>query len=150
MSKPALTTREDFESWVDYMAEGIKHFLNSLPEQVRVKLDYSPESLDVLEDWLLRTYPTTKSMLEADQAALVGGAARYVGETFRRRIGGLWDIRLDDPQFAFFAMPILTGFEERSTPICPLTLVTASGDRRTGKFIRTVMENTMKRLASKK
>src|SRR5215207_2074572 len=139
MNQPALSTREDFEYWLSYMPDGLKHFFDSFPDRIRDKLDFSPESLDVLESWILETYPSTEAMLKPDQASRVGGAARYTGETFRKVLGGYWDIRFDDPNYAFFAIPILTGFNERPapTPVSPLALTTSSADRRTGKFLRT-------------
>ncbi len=149
MSGPAPTTREDFESWLAHMPVALQHFLETLPDDIREKLDYSLNSMDDLEDWLLRTYPSKQSMLAQTEAAKVGGSARYIGETIRKEIGGHWDIRLDDPALAFFGMPILTGFGEKSFPICPLTLVAASADRRTGRFIRTFVDNEKRRLASK-
>jgi hypothetical protein len=141
LSSNALTTRDDFEYWIVDMDDALNRFMQILPEPLREKLNYSPASLDYLEAWILDCYPNTSAMLENSQSQIVDGAARYIGETFRRAIGGYWDIRLDDPNTAFFGVPILIGFEERSTPIAPLALATASADRRTGNFIRSVLEN---------
>ena len=148
MRQPALSNRDDFDHWVSYMPDGLKHFFDGLPDQIRNKLDYSPASLDALEKWILETYPSTEAMLKPDQASRVGGAARYIGETFRKAIGGHWDIRFDDPNNAFFAIPILTGFNEHPapTPVSPLALTTTAADRRTGKFLRTILENKLKRI----
>ncbi|MBE9210091.1 hypothetical protein IQ244_27065 [Nostoc sp. LEGE 06077] len=123
------------------MDDALERFLAILPPQVKKKLDFSPSSLSTLEAWILDKYPNTPAMLESDQSRLVDGVARYIGETFRKSLGGRWDIQLDDPKFVYFGVPILTGFEEKPTPICPLTLATASADRRTGKYLRTILEN---------
>lgn len=147
VNRQALTTRDDFEYWIVDMDDALDRFMQILPEPLREKLDYSPASLDHLEAWILERYPNTTAMLENSQSRIVDGAARYIGESFRRAIGGYWDINLDDPKTAFFGVPILTGFEERPTPICPLALATASADRRTGSFIRTVLENQISRQA---
>lgn len=146
MSRQAITTRDDFEFWLVVMDDALERFLAVLPPQIREKLDYSPSSLDALETWILDRYPSPQAMLERDQSRLVDGVARYIGETFRKTLGGYWDIRLDDPKFAFFALPILTGFEEKPTPFCPLTLATASADRRTGKYLCTILKKKINQL----
>ncbi|WP_216594403.1 MULTISPECIES: hypothetical protein [unclassified Nostoc] len=136
-----MTTHNDFQWWLMDMDDALERFLAILPPQVKKKLDFSPSSLSTLEAWILDKYPNTPAMLESDQSRLVDGVARYIGETFRKSLGGRWDIQLDDPKFVYFGVPILTGFEEKPTPICPLTLATASADRRTGKYLRTILEN---------
>ncbi|AFY43308.1 hypothetical protein Nos7107_2708 [Nostoc sp. PCC 7107] len=141
MNRTALTTHNDFQWWLMDMDDALERFLAILPPQVKKKLDFSPSSLSTLEAWILDKYPNTPAMLESDQSRLVDGVARYIGETFRKSLGGRWDIQLDDPKFVYFGVPILTGFEEKPTPICPLTLATASADRRTGKYLRTILEN---------
>jgi hypothetical protein len=146
MNRQALSTRDDFDYWIFEMDDVLDRFLQRLPTNIQGKLNFSPSSLEVIEAWILENYPTTQAMLGQDQASLVDGAARYVGETFRRTIGGYWDIQLDNSDTAFFGVPILTGFEDKPTPCCPLTLVTTSANRRTGKFLSMVLDNTVKRL----
>lgn len=141
-----LVTRDDFEYWLADMDDALDRFLERLPAQMRQQLDYTAASLDTLESWVLTTYPSTQAMVERDQAQIVDGAARYIGETFRRAVGGRWDIDLKNRKNVFFGVPILTGFEERPTPVSPLALATASADRRTGTFLRTVLENIVRRV----
>lgn len=141
MYRKALTTGDDFEYWLMDMDDALDRFLAILPPQVKEKLDFSPSSLNTLEAWILDKYPNTPAMLESDQSRLVDGVARYIGETFRKLLGGRWDIKLDEPQFVYFGVPILTGFMGELTPICPLTLATASAHRRTGQYLCNVLEN---------
>ena len=67
--------------------------------------------------------------------------ARYIGEVFRKNIGGKWNIVLDDPNYAYVGLPQLN----YPTPVCPFTLLTASIDRNRGDFLRMVYINTKKR-----
>jgi len=143
MQRQTHPLRDDFDYWVADMDDALDRFFTRLPEHVCKKLDYSPASLDTLETWILEKYPDTQEMLKTDQLELVDGAARYIGETFRKCIGGYWDIRLDDPKYVYYGLPILTGFRNSSTPECPLTLATAAADRRTGSYIRNVLEDYM-------
>jgi hypothetical protein len=134
----ASTTREDFEYWLADMDDALGRFLASLPQRTREHLDYSPESLDALEDWILATYPSVDAMRAADQSRLVDGIARYIGETFRKHIGGRWDIQLEDPKALYFGRPILTGYSDG--PLAPLSLATATAHRRTGVYLRSVFD----------
>ena len=133
------TTREDFESWLVDMDDALERFCDSLPGEVSERLDYSPASLDVLEEWTLDRYESTDQMLSASEATTVDGLARYIGETFRRAIGGRWGIRLDDPKYVFYGLPEITGYSDKPTSLCPISLATASADRRTGEYLSAVL-----------
>jgi len=72
-----------------------------------------PDSLGVLEAWLLERYPTMDTILEDEKASHLDGAARYVGEVFRKAIGGHWRLRLNDPKYVFHGLPELWFLEEK-------------------------------------
>jgi hypothetical protein len=139
--------REDFEEWLFEMDDALEQFVESIGEPTRSQLDLSPASLDVLEAWVLERYGSPVELMKPEAKQVLDGLARYIGETFRKQIGGRWQIRLDDPKYAFFGLPELTGFSERPTPVCPHSLATATTDRRNGTYLRTILENTKKRLA---
>ncbi|VTR96976.1 hypothetical protein [Tuwongella immobilis] len=140
-----LSSRDDFEYWLSNMDDVLESFLAGQPEEIRRRLDFSGPSLDVVESIILRIYPDTDSMLEASQSQSVNALSCYVGETFRKTLGGKWDIRLDDPKFAFAGLPILVGGLNQAAPRCPLTLTTATADRRTGNYLRTILENAARK-----
>lgn len=146
MSRQPRTTRDDFECWLIDMDDAIERLLALLPsDQMRQKLDFSPPSLDTLEAWILERYSSTEAMLEQSETTIVDGLARYIGETYRMALGGHWDINLDDPQRVYFGIPILVAHESRlETEICPLSLATASANRRTRIYLRMVLENHLK------
>jgi hypothetical protein len=139
--------KEDFESWLFEMDDALERFLDGIDEPTRSKLDFSPASLDALEAWVLERYASPDDLMKAEAKQVLDGVARYIGETYRKQLGGRWQIRLDDPKYAFFGLPELTGFSERPTPISPHSLATAMTDRRNGTYLRTILENTKKRLA---
>lgn len=140
MDRQALSNRDDFEYWLASMDEMLDDFMSKLPREYRSQLDFSPASLDVLEAWVLEKYPDTISMLSKNESELVNGLACYIGETFRKATNTHWSIRFDDPKFVFFALPILVDTNE-ATLDCPITLATATADRRKGTYLRTVLEN---------
>lgn len=139
MDSQDLTTRDDFEHWLASMDDCLEQFIAQFPPRDQHRLDYSPSSLDIVEAWILRVYADTDAMLARSEAQAVNRAACYVGETFRKVLGGKWDIRFDDPNFVYHAMPIIT---RANDPECPLTLVAAAADRRTGNYLRMVLENS--------
>ncbi len=130
--------RDEFEYWLASMDDFLEQFIAQFPEEDQLRLDYSPSSLDIVEAWILNSYPNTNAMLSLSESQAVNRAACYVGETFRKKMEGKWDIRLDDPIYAYYSMPIIIWEKD---PECPLTLVTAAADRRTGSYLRTVLEN---------
>jgi len=145
-----MTTDDEeelFENWLAHMDDALAEFIARLPPALKAALDFAPASLDRLEAFLLERYPNLEAIKAAPQPDL-DGAARYVGEVFRRNIGGRWRMRTDDPKYVYAGLPELTFSATKDTPVCPITLVSASLDRRTGVFISTVFSNSAKRIAS--
>jgi hypothetical protein len=137
-----VISRDDFEEWLFNMDDVLDEFIGSFPESERQQLNFTPESLDLLEQWILARYPNVNAMLDSKEAQTVDALARYIGETFRRKLGGHWDIRFDTPKYVYYGLPELRGNSKKSTPECPHTLATASSDRRTGCYLRTVLQNS--------
>ena len=123
-----------FERWLARMDEALGAFMARLPEEVRDRLDHTVASLDVLEAWLLERYPDKTDARVKREMPVLDGASRYVGETYRKYLGGRWTIRHDDPKYIFHALPILADMRSGG-PDCPLTMVTASLARRRGDYI---------------
>jgi hypothetical protein len=139
--------KEDFEYWLFEMDDALQRFMQGIGEPVRSQFDFSPASLDALEAWVLERYASPDDLMKPEAKQVLDGVARYIGETYRKQLGGRWQIRLDDPKYAFFGLPELTGFSEKPTPISPHSLATALTDRRTGTYLRMIFENIKKRLA---
>jgi hypothetical protein len=141
-------TRDDFESWLIEMDCALDRFYSSVPSALRSKLDLSKGSLDDLEDWLLKRYSSHEELLKPSELASLDGVSRYIGETFRRSLGGRWNIRLDDPKYAFYRIPELSDFGPTSTPVCPSSLATTTLSRRKGTFLSGILANLEKRYAN--
>jgi len=137
---------ESFQYWLTYMDEALDEFIASLPPIVAKKLDYSQESLDVLESWWLSKFQSISELRETDSKFLVDGVSRYIGESVRINIGGVWEISFEDPIDAYYGLPVVTKYKSNSTPICPLTLATACLDRRKGNFWSTLLINVRRRM----
>lgn len=131
MHMTADSRRDHFETWLASM----DFYLDALKAEVPFDLDYSVESLKPLEAWLLERYPDLDAA-RADMAGMINNAGCYVGEVIRKAGGGKW--RLDeDGKSAFFGLPVLVGVGT-GHETCPVTLVSASTDRRRGDYLFSV------------
>lgn len=131
---------DQFQFWLMDMSDAIERFQNSFSGELR-ELDYSPDSLLVVEGFALSKYPNIEAAKEPSEAATLDALARYVGQVFRRSLGGKWTIDYTDKNNAFYGLPQLCGMVGQKAQLCPLTLVTAALDRRAGKFIRRIFDN---------
>ena len=136
----AASTDNRFQHWLAEMDDAINRFIDIAPADTKPKLDFSDQSLESLESWLLAKYADPDQAAHSSQAALVDGAARYVGEIFRARTDSHWSISFTDPKAVFYGLPTLQGGRLKA-PLCPLALVTSATDRRTGRHLRTVLRN---------
>ena len=150
MNTQMFENEDLFEFWIMDMDTALDKFFSVLPEGTKQRLDYSPESLQILEAWLLCQYSDTSLMLPVSESKLVDGIARYIGEVFRKNLGGKWIIDFKDKKNAFFGLPQLSGMPGQKQQICPLTLATASADRRTGMFLQTVYQNNKRHVDNAK
>lgn len=127
---------EEFQTWLAKEVE-VRDELESL---IGVELGLDEQSLDTLEAFLLRRYSTPDDALRLDQRGVLDAVARHIGLVMLLNINGTkWDINLDNDNAVYYRLPVIR-FADGSTD-CPLTLATASLDRRTGDYIRTVVEN---------
>jgi hypothetical protein len=142
--KNSISDLEQFELWLFALDDTLDEFLLRVAPDVRCNLDFSCASLDALEGLIIHRYPSTEAMLDPKESSFVNGLACYIGETFRRKMGGRWTIRLDDPKFAFYGLPILENAGKHGKTVeCPLTLATAAANRRVGNYLRSVLDSNL-------
>jgi hypothetical protein len=131
---------DGFQMWLQDMDDAIDRFLAKLAPHCVERLDGRPRSLTDLEALVLASYGTPEDLLREDAAEFHDGAARYVGEIFRRGTGSRWCIELADKKKLYAGLPTLTG-GSLQVALCPLTMLTTALDRRTGKHLRTIFQN---------
>lgn len=139
-------TRDDFEHWLFEMDDRLEQFLRDLPTHIGSKMDYSAESLSVLEDWLMTRYQSVNDILKESEKLMLDMLSRYVGESLRKNLGGIWSIDLKNKKSVYYRIPVIE--KKGSWTECPVTLVTASMDRRTGVFIVGVLNSIARRYGS--
>ncbi|MCW3090734.1 MAG: hypothetical protein JWP81_1803 [Ferruginibacter sp.] len=81
-------TEDDFGYWVFEMDNKLASFIASLYGDIKTKLDYSINSLDDAERWLINTYKIPAAIEALHRAITVDGFCRYIGEVYRKNLGG--------------------------------------------------------------
>lgn len=117
------------------MDDVLEDFIRTASDQ-GVKLDYSLESLDALEELLVLTWR------DGDAGELLKNrAARYLGEVFRKRLGGRWDLCLKDPKYLYFKRPVISGYSPLGIEFCPIEVVANFLHSRRACTLRTTVDS---------
>jgi hypothetical protein len=136
-----VVIRDRFQYWLMEMDTAIKQFLNSLPTEVQRGLASSDEtSLPLLEHFILSKYPNPRAAVAPSESVFLDGAARFLGEIFRTKTNAKWTIESGNSDAVFFGIPTLNGGSLQA-PLCPLTMISAATDRRTGTYFSTILKN---------
>ncbi|MGX9707781.1 hypothetical protein [Laceyella tengchongensis] len=136
-----------FQYWLMEMRDRLDDLIEKLPKELQ--LDYSPDSLLRLESWILKNYATVGDILKDSEKTTLDSLARYVGEVYGRKLKEKWKLYLDVPDNVFYELPVIMVETELVPPICPLTEVIASVDRRRGNYIYNLFQKKMKRMDEK-
>ena len=80
--------QEDFQEWIFFISDKMDEFTDKFAKDNHLILDYTIASLDDLERWILNNYSEIKDLI-ADKVTL-DRLTIYIGETFRKYIGGKW------------------------------------------------------------
>lgn len=117
---PVQATPEEAEKFQFYLFEmdDVLEAFIAEAKRAGVTLDYSKQSLDALEPYLIE-----KLSAETDRDLLRNQAGRYVGEAFRKLIGGHWELCLKDPDYIYFKLPVVTGYSAHPIEFCPNEVV---------------------------
>ena len=92
-------TQDDFEDWIILIDFKMDYFMGEFAKEQNLKLDYSIESLDEIEGWILANYKEVNDLI-ADRKML-DYLTVYVGETIRKNLGGKWVIDLENKENVF-------------------------------------------------
>lgn len=130
-----FSDQDRFEFWLMEMDVSICRFLDYLPEGEAKRFDFSVDSLSCLESWLISRYDGPMEIMRPTEAEVHDGAARYIGETFRKNLGGKWKIDFADKKNVFFGVPQINEMKGQVAQFCPHALVTTLLDRRRGDFL---------------
>ena len=136
-------TQDDFQEWIFLIDFKMDYFTGEFAEKQNLILDYSIDSLDALENWILDNFDEIKKLI--DNRQMLDYLTVYIGETFRKHIGGKWFIDLENKKNVYHSMPVLTDSSYRGEVYkAPMTYATACIDRKKGNYISTILKNNIK------
>lgn len=91
---------ESYNWWLTIMPD-VMYNLNLLPKNVSNKLDYSIESLNVLELYIIENYDIEELKLPIYKT-VIDLFSRYIGETFRKNIKDtIWEMEKREGYFGY-------------------------------------------------
>jgi hypothetical protein len=130
-----LHSRQEFQVWLAKEVE-VRAELERL---MGAELTLDESSLDALETYLLRRYGDAKAALALNARGVLDAAARHVGLVMVLHVDGAeWAFDLENEDNAYYGLPIIRlpdGAED-----CPVSMTTAALDRRTGDYLRSIVE----------
>jgi hypothetical protein len=107
---------ETFEHFLFEMDDVLEAFLSEA-SAAGFHLDCSLDSVDALEKYVVSQPDGGKN------SRLQNRAARYLGEVFRKSVGGKWELCLKDPKYIYFKLPVLTGYSDKPIEFCPIEVL---------------------------
>lgn len=128
-------SEKDFEYWIFQMDDKLESFISSLYGDIKTHLDYSVASLNNVEEWLINTYKTPEAIDAMHRAITVDGFCRYIGEVFRKKLGGHWDMSFQNDSDVD-AGPFLSGFKQNKNRIYPYGLMKKVLHEKSGNFLK--------------
>ena len=135
-------TKENFEEWIILIDSKMEYFTDAFAGENSLKLDYSIESLDEIENCILGNYSEIKDLI--GDAKILDYLTVYIGETFRKYICGEWFIDLKNKKNAYYPMPVLTSLDYiGESYIASMTFATACINRKKGNYISTILKNCL-------
>ena len=135
-------TQENFQEWIFFISDKMEYFTGEFAKEHNLTLNYSIKSLDDLEKWILSNFKHYNELIAKKE--LLDYLTIYIGETFRKHIGGKWFIDLKNKKNAYYSMPVLTDETYLGeTSIAPMTFATACISRNKGNYISTILLNVM-------
>ena len=87
-------TQENFQEWIFFISDKMEYFTGTYAKEHGLVLDYSKKSLDDLERWILDNFNDHNDLIA--QKELLDHLTIYIGQTFKKYIGGKWFIDLEN------------------------------------------------------
>ena len=135
-------TQDDFEEQLILIDFKMDYFTGEFANEQKLKLDYSIQSLDEIEGWILDNYKEIKDL--TNDSKMLDYLTIYIGETFRKYIGGKWFIDLKNKKNAYYGMPVLTDPSYKyDRYAATMTFATACIARQKGDYISTILRNSL-------
>lgn len=131
-----LHSDQEFQAWLARDLE----VRDELEMMIADGLGIDLISLDRLEAFLLARYRGPDDALRLGERGILDAAARHIGlVTILAIDGAAWAIDLENEDNVYYRLPLIRFADEAEE--CPLSLALAALERRTGHYLRSVIEN---------
>lgn len=105
--KESLERQQWFENWLSTIDKRISSWKDTLEDDLKKELDKSPESLKILEKYLLETFQKPSQTRDQANADLVDTISTYIGQVFIENMpdNHIWEVELvktGDPSEYYF------------------------------------------------
>lgn len=125
---------ETFIEWTTFTEDRINTWKKAIPSEISAKLDWSPESLNILEKYLIDNY-TLEDQKDKEKRSSLDAIISYVGDTIRKCIPEtVWKIDVEDETNIFYNLPYLVF--KLGVPLSPHHLVQDALAEKSGTVIR--------------
>jgi len=111
-----IELKEKFELFLFNLSNQLEDFLEKALNN-GYKLDYSLDSLSVLEKFLIKEKVTVNDDFYSD-------ASGYLGEVVRKNFDGIWECSLDKEKNGIhYGLPVIVGHSDFDIELSPFTVV---------------------------
>ncbi|MCC5088753.1 hypothetical protein [Xanthomonas campestris] len=124
---------EKFQEFIFGMDDALEGLIAAAAAE-GISLDYSLDSINSLEiliDIFYGKPGATRNLTRCSS---------YLGEMFRREIGGHWDLCQDDPRNIYYKLPVITNFSAIRADFCPIAIIENYITRRRRGLLRGALE----------
>jgi hypothetical protein len=97
MTKREMENRQSiFDNWFDSIQERLANWGATIPDSLKNNLDYSPVSLNTIEQYLLAKFDNPMAAYDANNEIELDAISTYIGEVFIKNFqGAKWDVWID-------------------------------------------------------
>ena len=138
-------THETFNEWIKEIPEKLNTITGEFAKTNKLKLDYSIQSLDALEKWMIKQYDVATDL--KDEEELWDMLALYVGETYMKHIGGEWYFETENPKSLLYQEIVMKYIEDGEPAYrSARMLCTSCISRKKGTLISSTLKKSIERV----
>ena len=130
---------EQFQQWLGNREEILRTLSQEVDEPTRKALDFTPQSLKTVGDYLVRRFPSLPDLHRAENRSQHLGLSTYAYEVFRRNLHLEPRLPQEDSKYQYFGVPVL--HRPGGPDISPFDLVTFTVHRRDPGLLAQVYAN---------
>ena len=114
--------QESLTEWCRQVPERIATIESFVPADLWSNLDFSPQSLKLVGDWIAQNFGSIDEIKETLGVERITALGAYAGEVHVRSLGWHWFAETEDSRFMDFRRPIVTdGKGKYRSPVSTIT-----------------------------